>query len=145
LADWVDQVVAEQVLKALEPASLELSLQAVEQACRERHRLDEQFRQRVARATYEAQRAERQFQAVEPENRLVGRTLEQRWEAALREQREVEEQFEHFRNESPSDVSVEERARLEAVARDLPALWSAEATTPMDRKQIVRCLVDRVE
>jgi DNA invertase Pin-like site-specific DNA recombinase len=143
-ASFVDELLAQQVLKALEPASLELSLQTVEQARTERRRLDEQFRQRVHRAAYEADRAERQFQAVEPENRLVGRTLEQRWEATLRQQREVEEQYERFRSESPSDVSVEERARLEEVARDLPALWRAEGTTWVDRKQIVRCLVDRV-
>jgi hypothetical protein len=99
----------------------------------------------VARATYEAQRAERQFHAVEPENRLVGRTLEQRWEAALRQQRELEEQYDRFRGESSSDVSAEERARLEEVARDLPALWWAPGTTWVDRKQIVRCLVDRID
>jgi DNA invertase Pin-like site-specific DNA recombinase len=144
-ANFVDDVVAQHVLKALEPASLELSLQTIERARTERRRLDEQFRQRVARAAYEAQRAERQFQAVEPENRLVARTLEQRWEAALRGQREAEEQYDRFRNESPGDVSAEQRARLEEVTRDLPALWSAEATTWMDRKQIVRCVVDRVD
>jgi hypothetical protein len=65
--------------------------------------------------------------------------------SALRGQREAEEQYDRFRNESPGDVSAEERARLEEVTRDLPALWSAEATTWMDRKQIVRCVVDRVD
>ncbi|HVC98327.1 MAG TPA: recombinase family protein [Pirellulales bacterium] len=141
----VDEALAQSVLKALEPASLELSLQTIEQARTERRRLDEQLRQRVARATYEAQRADRQFQAVEPENRLVGRTLEERWEAALRRQREAEEQYDCFRGESPTDVSAEERARLEEVARDLPALWWADGTTWVDRKQIVRCLVDRID
>jgi hypothetical protein len=141
----VDEVLAQQVLKALEPASLELSLQTIEQARTERRRLDEQFRQRVARAAFEAHRAERQFHAVEPENRLVARTLEQRWETALREQHQVQEQYDHFRGESPADVSTDERTRLEAVTRDLPGLWDAEATTWADRKQIVRSLVDRVE
>ena len=141
----VDDVLAQQVLKALEPASLALSLQTIEQARTERRRLDEQFRQRVTRAAFEADRAERQFHAVEPENRLVARTLEQRWEAALRGQHQVEEQYDRFREESPADVSAEERVRLEAVARDLPGLWGAETTTWMDRKQIVRSLVDRVE
>jgi DNA invertase Pin-like site-specific DNA recombinase len=144
-ASFVDDVVTDHVLQALEPASLELSLQTIERARSERRRLDEQFRQRVARAAYEAQRAERQFQAVEPENRLVARTLEERWEAALRAQRGAEEQYDRFLSESPGDVSAEERARLEQVTRDLPALWSADSTTWVDRKQIARCVVDRVD
>ena len=72
------------VLRALEPAALELSLKAVEDIDRERERLHRHWEQQLERARYEAERAERQYQAVEPENRLVARTLERRWEEALR-------------------------------------------------------------
>jgi len=76
----------------LEPAALELSLRAQERIHQERERLHRQWQQRLERAAQEAQRAERQYQAVEPENRLVARTLEQRWEEALRVERALTEE-----------------------------------------------------
>jgi len=92
----VDELVAAQVLAAVEPAALEVSLQALQDIRKERERLEQHWRQQVERARYEAQRAERQYQAVEPENRLVARTLEARWEEALREQRRLEEDYDRF-------------------------------------------------
>ena len=71
------------MLLALEPAALELSLRAVGDAQAERDRLDRQWRLRLERSRYEAERAARQYQACEPENRMVGRELERRWEQAL--------------------------------------------------------------
>ena len=80
----IDDLITKQVLRALEPAALELSLKAIENVQRERQRLNRHWEQRLERASYDVQRAERQYQAVEPENRLVARTLEQQWEAVLR-------------------------------------------------------------
>ena len=74
----VDELVTQQVLRALEPAALDLSLQAAMDIQRERECLHQHRRQRLERAEYDTQRAERQYQSVEPENRLVARTLEQR-------------------------------------------------------------------
>ena len=73
-----------EVLRALEPAALDLSLRAIENVEQERKRLHDQWRQTLERARHEVARAERQYQAVEPENRLVARTLEARWEEALK-------------------------------------------------------------
>jgi hypothetical protein len=73
----LDRFVSEQILKVLEPASLELCMAAADDLEQERERLDQQWRQRLERAAYQADRAARQFQAVEPENRLVARTLAQ--------------------------------------------------------------------
>jgi hypothetical protein len=83
-AGVVDDLVAAQVLRALEPAALELSLQASQEIQQERARLDQHWQQRLEQARYETDRALRQYDAVEPENRLVARTLERRWEEALR-------------------------------------------------------------
>jgi len=134
----VDDLVSQQVLRALEPAALELSLQALAQV-HHRH-----WQQRLQRARQEAQRAERQYQAVEPENRLVARTLEQRWEEALRQEQAVQEDYDRFRQERPRQLTEEERQRIEALARDIPALWQAPETTAAQRKEIVRLLVERV-
>jgi DNA invertase Pin-like site-specific DNA recombinase len=140
----IDDLVARQVLRALEPAALELSLRAIENVNRDRDRLRRHWEQRLERARYEAQRAERQYNAVEPENRLVARGLEQRWEEALQKQRALQEEYDRFLKEQPARLSEGERARILALAGDVATLWSDPATTAADRKQVVRLLVDRV-
>jgi DNA invertase Pin-like site-specific DNA recombinase len=140
----IDGLVSDQVLRALEPAALELSLAAIADIDRERERLHRHWRQRLERARFEAERAERQYQAVEPENRLVGRTLERRWEEALREQQRLEEEYDRFLRGQPPSLSEDERARIRALSRDIPALWHAAGTTAADRKEIIRLLVERV-
>jgi hypothetical protein len=140
----VDDLVGQQVLRALEPAALELSLQALQQVHQERERLHRHWQQRLERAAQEARRAERQYQAVEPENRLVARTLEQRWEEALRAHRALQEDYDRFLQEQPRQVTDDERARIVALASDIPTLWHAPATSASERKEIVRLLVERV-
>jgi DNA invertase Pin-like site-specific DNA recombinase len=143
-AAGLDELVAGQVLCALEPAALELSLQAVTDVQCERERLDQLWRQRLERARYETRRAERQYQAVEPEHRLVARSLERRWEEALQEQRRLEEEYQSFVREQPLTLAEEERARVAALSADIPALWRAPGTAAADRKEVIRCLVTRV-
>jgi DNA invertase Pin-like site-specific DNA recombinase len=140
----IDELVVRQLFKALEPAALELSLQALEDEHRERQKLHEHWSRQRERARYEAERAERQFHAVEPENRLVGRTLEQKWEEALRKLHGLEEEWRRFARATPRQLSDDEQRRITALSQDPPALWSAEQTTNADRKEIIRCLVDRV-
>jgi DNA invertase Pin-like site-specific DNA recombinase len=143
-AGSVDDLVAQQVLRALEPATLELSLKAIEDVHQERQRLHRHWKQRLERATYEAQRAQRQYQAVDPENRLVARSLERQWEEALRNQRDLEEEYDRFLKEQPPHLSEDQRARILALSRDLPRLWNAPETTAADRKEIIRLVVERV-
>jgi DNA invertase Pin-like site-specific DNA recombinase len=140
----VDELVAAQVLVALQPSALELSLAAADDWQQERDRLTENWRQRLERARYHTDRAERQFEAVEPENRLVARELERRWEVALKEQRQLEVEYERFSRTKPAKLTAEEHARILALARDLPAIWNAPSTTPADRKRIVRFVLSRV-
>jgi DNA invertase Pin-like site-specific DNA recombinase len=140
----IDQLVAGQLFKALEPAALELSLQVLEDEHRERARLHQHWESQRERARYEAEHGERQFQAVEPENRLVGRTLEAKWEEALRKQRGLEDEWRRFSQATPRQLSDEERQRITMLSQNVKALWNAAGTTNADRKEIVRCLVDRV-
>ena len=140
----VDDLVADQVLRALEPAALELSCRALEDVRRDRVRLDTHWRQRLERARYEAEDAERRYRAVDPDNRLVARSLERRWEEALRAERQVRDDYDRFHREQPPQLSPEERARIAALSADLPGLWHAPGTTHRDRKEIVRHLVDKV-
>ena len=101
----VDDLVAQQVLRALEPAALELSCRAMEDVQRDRARLDKHWKQRLERARYEAEDAERRYRAVDPENRLVARSLEQRWEETLRAERQVRDDYDRFLREQPPQLS----------------------------------------
>jgi DNA invertase Pin-like site-specific DNA recombinase len=143
-AATLDDLVAREVLRVLEPAALELSLRAGEDVERERNRLHDQWRQRLERVRHEVARAERQYQLAEPENRLVARTLESRWEEALQRQRQLEEEYDRFLAKQPASLSPAERQRIRALSENVAQLWNAESTTAIDRKQIVRCVVDRV-
>jgi DNA invertase Pin-like site-specific DNA recombinase/DNA-binding transcriptional MerR regulator len=140
----LDELVTREVLRALEPAALELSLRAIENVEQERRRLHDQWRQRIERARQEASRAERQYQLAEPENRLVVRTLETRWEEALQRLRREEEEYDRFLAKSPASLSEADRRRIASLSQNVMALWQAEGTSAVDRKHIVRCVVDRV-
>jgi len=125
------------------PASLELSARAAQECERERAALDRQWQLRLERAVQEANRAVRQYNAVEPENRLVARTLERTWEEALLEQRALEEEHHRFQKTQPVRLSAAERAQIETLASNLPALWQASQTSVDERRQIVRRLLQR--
>ena len=140
----VDNLVVQEVLRALEPAALKLSLRAIEDIHRDRQRLHRHWKQRLERSAYEAERAERQYQSVEPENRLVARSLERQWEEALRAQRELMEEYDRFSRELPPHLTEDQRAQILALSSDLPALWNASETTAADHKEIIRLVVDRV-
>jgi Recombinase zinc beta ribbon domain/Recombinase len=141
----LDHFIAGQVLAALRPGAVELSLSAADDVMRERSALDENWRQRLERACTQAARIERQYQAAEPENRLVQRTLEKRWEEALQEVRRLEEEYARFRQTQPTTLASHEVEPIRKSADDLPTLWDAPTTTAADRQQIIRFLVERVE
>jgi hypothetical protein len=81
---------------------------------------------------------------VEPENRLVARSLEALWEEKLRSQRELQEQHERYLQEQPQPLTAEDQARIARLAADVPALWNAETTTDADRKEILREIIDHI-
>jgi hypothetical protein len=92
----LDDLIAGRVLAAVEPAALEASLAAVADVERERADLARHWQLRRERAAHEVDRAARQYQACEPENRLVGRELERRWEESLKSRRQIEEEYERW-------------------------------------------------
>ena len=143
-AATLDDLVAREVLRALEPAALELSLRAIENVEHDRKRLHDQWHQRLERARQEVARAERQYQLAEPENRLVARTLEARWEDALKRQRKRKKNTIASWPNSPRRSVHAERKRIRSLSENVVQLWNAPGTSAIDRKQIVRCVVERV-
>lgn len=140
LDDFIDC----QVLAVLQPAVLELHLAAAADLRQERQRLHLHWQQQLERARYESERTARQYQAVEPENRLVARELERRWDEALQQQHRVEEDYERFRHAQPNEVSPQEQQRIRSLANSIPVLWMAESTTAADRQRIIRFLIERI-
>lgn len=142
--DGLDALVTAMVLRSLEPAALEVSLQVAADVEAERGRAHQQWRLRLERAHIETERAFRQYNAVEPENRLVTRTLERQWEAALQAERQLREEYERFTTTTPAGLSEADRESIRKLASDIPGLWHAPTTTKQDRQAIVRMLVQRV-
>jgi hypothetical protein len=140
----LDGFVAEKVLEALEPAALELSLEAAKNIESERAELDGLWQKRVERASYEAERAGRHYRSVEPENRLVARQLARDWERKLTEERRLKEEYQRFLVDKPRLLSASERESVRRLAADIPALWNAAGTTNSERKEIIRQLIERV-
>jgi DNA invertase Pin-like site-specific DNA recombinase len=140
----LDRYITGQVLAAIAPAALQVSLTAAEAAETERAALDKIWRQRVERARYAADRARRQYQLAEPENRLVVRQLEKDWEAALAEADRLDADYRRFTAGHPVVLSTAERDAIRALAADIPAIWNAPTTTDPDRKQIIRTVIDKI-
>ena len=131
-------------LAALAPAGVDATLAALQkteeawrQECHQRELL-------VERARYEAERAERQFTRVEPENRLVARSLEHAWEERLHDLARCEDELEDFRRRRPAPLSPEDAAWLRRAGADLKAVWQAPTTTNRDRKHLLRCLISEI-
>jgi DNA invertase Pin-like site-specific DNA recombinase len=140
----LDELIGRLLMKVLEPASVELSLAAVADLQQEQQRLDRHWRQRLERARYQSDRAARQYHATEPENRLVARELEKQWEQTLVDQRVAEEAYARFLREQPAELNQADRAAVQAVSSEIPALWHSPATSSSERQEIVRHLIEEV-
>lgn len=140
----VDALVEETVLAALAPDQVEIALAAVEQLTEESRQLERQWRLRLERARFEADRARRQYDAVEPENRLVARSLERAWEEKLRAVDALEQEHARWKAEEPLVIGAAECAGLRALGQNLPKIWHAATTSAADRKHILRFLVRNV-
>jgi excisionase family DNA binding protein len=139
----VEQAVVEAVLDALAPARMEAMLEAAAQLATRRTEAQRQVEMELERARYEADRCGRQYGQVEPENRLVARTLEIRWNEAMERVRALEQQCAHL-SDRQEIVSAEEQGALRLLATDLPRLWH-HASAPFDlKKRILRTVLKEI-
>lgn len=139
----VDGAVSQALLSALRPTALQAAFEAFEQGTQQDSRKLKALELGLQQARYETQRARRQYDAVEPENRLVCGELEKRWEQALRSEKEAEQAWDEARKQS-EQLSHQDRMRLAALAEDLPYVWSHEATSIELKKRLVRCALTSI-
>jgi len=138
--DLLDAAVSEEVLKALQPAELELALAALAELEWRDQALGRQWQMRIERAEYEAALAERRYLEVDPSQRLVASTLERRWNDALLQLEDLKKQAAELQRQEARVATPEQKAKVLALARDLPRLWHAPTTQTKDRKRMLRLL-----
>jgi DNA invertase Pin-like site-specific DNA recombinase len=137
----LDNAVSEEMFKALKPAELQLALAAMNELEQRDQSIMHQWQMRVERADYEAALAERRYEESDPSNRLVTGTLERRWNEALIRLEQIKAEAAQFHNRHVRVATAEQKAKILALARDLPRLWRAPTTLAKDRKRILRLLI----
>jgi DNA invertase Pin-like site-specific DNA recombinase len=140
----LDRQVEQRFLQALQPDQITLALAALAQLEQEEQAESKQWELRLERARYQTKRAERQYQAVEPENRLVARSLEKQWEEQLRAVETVEKAYHAWKSSRFGTFTQADREAIVALGSDLPALWQAATTTDTERKQMLRLVIREV-
>lgn len=138
----IDEAIEREVLEAVEPAAVEAALRAAEESAAEVDQKRKAKELALEQARYEAERARRQFNAVEPENRLVAAELEGRWNEALGRVRTLEGEL--AQAAEPRDPRPIGRERLMRLAEDLPRVWADERADMSLKKRIVRALIEEI-
>jgi len=141
----LDQAVSALFLESVSPASFNVHLKALKQIQHQQDMALEQLRLQVERAQYEADRCFRQFDAVEPENRLVARTLERQWNHALKRVDELKLRISDRKKKFQDRLSKIELDQIQHLAYDLPAIWDTDTTTDKDRKKLLRAAIEEVQ
>lgn len=140
----INQAVTEAFAEALSPAGVKAALIAAEQIEANHDAALAQWRLALERARYEAERAERRYRSVEPENRLVARGLEAEWEQRLRHLEQAQAELERRETQRPKTLSADERRAILSFGSDLKRVWCAPTTTCRDQKELLRTLLEEV-
>jgi DNA invertase Pin-like site-specific DNA recombinase len=139
----VDAAVESEVLRVLTPGAIEAALGSAERGAQQTDEVVRALILELEEARYQAARAERQYDAVEPENRLVAETLEQRWNEALVRVGELDRRVAELKSEQ-SRQPIPDRVRLLALAERFPATWCNLATDYRTKKRLVRLLIEEI-
>jgi hypothetical protein len=140
----IDDVVAALVLKAVNPASLDVALEVFEELRRRQAEVDRLRRAQVDRAREEAELAQRQYLLARPENRLVVDNLERQWNEKLMSLRQAEDDYARLSASQPGTLTTQDRERIRQLASDLPRVWNDARTPARDRKRMLRLLIEDV-
>jgi uncharacterized protein YndB with AHSA1/START domain len=140
----LDQAIEDLFLQSMVPAELEVSLAVEREVTQQSEALDRHWKLRFEQARYEAQRAERRYKSVDPDNRVVARTLEREWEERLEQLQQIEQQREEARRTHTIQLTAEDRARIRSLARDLPKVWRAKTTKLSERKAMLRMAIEAI-
>lgn len=145
-ADPVDEFVVNAFFQAIAPTDLNAYENAIKDKSTEKQAINKSYKQEIERLSYQEKLAQRQFNQVDPDNRLVASELEKRWEASLRELKAAEEKLDatpQFINEIPP-LSPELKNAFLDIGKKLPTIWDSGQLNRVRKKQFLRCLIDKV-
>jgi DNA-binding transcriptional MerR regulator len=137
----LDQAITNRLASAITPRTIDLALAALTSLEQRDRDTGAQWRLRIERARYETDLAERRYEAVDPANRLIAATLEQRWNSAMQHLHDLEAELAAFERQAMRAVTAEQKQQILRLAGDFPRLWAAASTTSRDRKRILRLLI----
>lgn len=139
-----DRIIEGELLRRLQPLGIQAALEAIDRQLASNHEQVSQKELALEQARFEAARARRQYDAVDPDNRLVAAELEQRWNQALERHRALEEELKVLRDIRPQAINESTRAALLQLGDDLPALWQHPQSSALLKKRIVRTLLHEI-
>jgi DNA invertase Pin-like site-specific DNA recombinase len=142
--DRIDHAVEQCFLEAIQPAHLEVALSAFDSLEARAKQIESQWQRQIERAQYEADLARRRYKAVDPDNRLVARSLEREWNEKLAEVEKLEREYALGPKPAVLLLTDVQREQIRGLAHDLPAIWHASTTTFVQRKQLLRWLIKDV-
>jgi DNA invertase Pin-like site-specific DNA recombinase len=137
----LDAAVAERLVTAVTPLTIELALEALTNLEERDQAIAAQWRRRIERARYDTDLAERRYEAVDPGNRLIASTLEQRWNDAMGRLLELEAELANFERQTLRTITAEQKQQILQLASNFPRLWTAPSTAARDRKRMLRLLI----
>jgi DNA invertase Pin-like site-specific DNA recombinase len=140
----VDEAVGTEIVRLLQPLGVEAAIHAITQCEHQSGEKQRQIELALEQARYEATRARRQYDTVDPDNRLVAGELERRWNTALAAVRALKEELGALLRQRPAAMSAEERECLLQMGADLEAAWHHPAATAVTRKRIIRVVLREV-
>ena len=140
----IDEAVADAFLDAITPAAIEAALLAEKSIEADHDASIAQWRLQVERLGYEADRAERSYRAVEPENRLVARTLETQWELCLSKLKDAKKELDRRQRQNPKNLTPDQRDSIRTLGEDIRLVWQSPTTTHRDRKELLQILLQEV-
>jgi len=136
----LDHAIEQRVLEVISSEQVELAISALEIVSSRHEQVDAQWKMRLQRAEYEASLAQRRYEQVDPNNRLVAGTLEQHWNDALIELQDVQDQIDRLKQQSPS-LTSQQRDEVFELVQDIPKLWRNTATAWRGKKRIIQLLI----
>jgi DNA invertase Pin-like site-specific DNA recombinase len=139
----IDNFVANEILQVIEPASLQLSIEAEEQIKNKQEEINKNWSLRIERAQIKVERARRQYDQVEPENRLVARHLESEWEQALIEEEAIKQEFEEL-TRSKSQLTEIDKKNILSLSSSVSKIWKEQTTTQIQRQKIIQLLIEKI-
>jgi hypothetical protein len=142
--DYIDEAIVKCLFEALKPAHLSAALQTFSLFEQEAQQIEAQRQRQLERAQYDADLVRRRYLAVDPENRLVARTLEADWNTKLAYLEDMQQEYAVYMRASPEPLTEKERQQILNLTYVLPVIWQAETTTNVQRKQLLRLLITDV-